>query len=538
MTGTIDVTPGGDMLLIRFPYREDLVDEMRTIPGRRWDKQGKVWKVPVQRVDLVVETFMKHGFALAPEVSGLFAGTAGSAVDEDGATLFEAEAPVPEQQPALTLSILNERVRSVLRGGFPDPVWVIGEVVDYDKAKHRRSIFFSLIEKRDGQDEPAAQAEVALFAKTAERLKKKLRDDKGEPWLRDGLEIRVSVRVDLYATSGRFQLIVEGIDPAYTLGQMALDREQILARLRAKGLAQRNRALPLPQPSLRVGVLTSPDSDAWNDFLDELRASGFGFAVTCFATRVQGRELRPTTLRGLHWFAERAEQFDVLCILRGGGSRTDLAWFDDEEVATAVAQHPLKVVCGIGHQRDESVLDAITESVKTPTAAAGLLIETARSASEQLRRQAETLASSTVAALRAQRRQLSHQAHALLRGLELRLSRDQRTLDEASQRARRGSAALITRRRDGLRGAADRLRERTRSELQRAQTQLEHHEARRRLLDPQRVLDRGYALVRNDTGAIIKDAATLSAGDSIEVALARGRARATTTEIITENESA
>ena len=542
MTGTIDLTPDGETLLVRFPYREDLVEDMRTIQGRRWDRGGKVWKVPVKCIDAVVDTFLRHGFALAPEVSSLLAGTAGSAAsaNEPDSALAPTETNSdPEAdtaaQPALSLSILNERVRSSVRGAFPDPIWVTGEVLDFDKSQRKRHVFFTLVEKRAGQDEPAAQAEVALFARTAERLTRKLDNPENPLALRDGIEIRVLVRVDLYPTSGRYQLIIEDIDPSFTLGKMALSREQILAELRTRGLDQRNAELPIPTPPLRVAVLTSLESDGWSDFLAQLESSGLGFQVTCYSMRVQGRELRPTMLRGLEWFAERREEHDVLCVLRGGGSRTDLAWFDDRDLAFAIATHPLKVLCGIGHQRDRSVLDAITHSEKTPTAVGALLVDCVRGAQQALGGLARTLSTRTGHLLREQAHRTGTLGRSLLRVLERRLDGDRRQLTESGKRVARGTAGLLERRRARTQQHRGRLTNRSLLTLERAGSRLARQLARQRLLDPVRVLQRGYAVLRGPDGAIVTGVASLRPGATIEVSLRDGRVRATTDEIIEDN---
>src|SRR5690606_32639654 len=133
--------------------------------------------------------------------------------------------------------------------------------------------------------------------------------------LRDGIEVRVKVRVDLYVGSGRFQVVVEDVDPAFTLGKMALTREAILRRLQDEGLADRNRGLPVPCPPLRIGVLGARSTDGFTDFIEELRRSGIGFSLVHRPVKVQGARLKATLLGGLRWFAERAEHVDVLCIL-------------------------------------------------------------------------------------------------------------------------------------------------------------------------------------------------------------------------------
>jgi exodeoxyribonuclease VII large subunit len=374
MTGTVELDREGAHLLIRFPYREDLVAEVKNVPGRRWDSRQKTWRVPTAQVELVYATFSRHLFEFAPEVSSLLAGTLGGAPRAPAVTVPVAATATAD---AISVSTLNERVRGILRGGFEGSFWLVGEIVDLDKQGGRQHRFFSLVEKAPGEARPRARVEAALFEGTARTLLPRLAAGGTEFTLRDGIEIRALVHVDLYVPTGRFQVVVDDIDPTFTLGKLALSREAVLLELQKLQLAERNRSLPLPTPARRIGVLASPDSDGWNDFLRQLQESGIGFDLTLVPVRVQGAELRPSMLAALAWLAERAADFDAVCILRGGGSRTDLAGFDDRDVALAVARHPLKILIGIGHQRDLSVLDAIAHSEKTPTAVAAFLVRCA-----------------------------------------------------------------------------------------------------------------------------------------------------------------
>ncbi|MBM3975066.1 MAG: exodeoxyribonuclease VII large subunit, partial [Planctomycetes bacterium] len=409
MSGHVELAADGANLNIRFPYRPDLVDVVKSLPSRRWDPKDKVWRVPATDVEKVYAVFSRHLFEFAPEVSALLAGTLRPAaaaparrkpklanlplgdVDGDATSVPPAAGAAPTTAPALTVSQLNEVVRDGLKKLFPAAFWVVGEVVDFDKGAGKPYRFFKLVEKSASGDAAEASVEIAMFSDTVQRLLPALARHEPPLTLRDGLEIRALVRVDLYAKTGRFQLQVQDIDPSFTLGKLALTREQVLRELAQAGLAQRNRSLGFPVPALRIGVLTSPEADGWNDFRRHLEESGCGFDITLVPVKVQGADLKPTMLAGLRWFAERADDFDVLCIVRGGGSRTDLAWFDDREVAFAVARHPLKVVVGIGHQRDQSVLDLIAHSEKTPTAVAQLLVHGVEDARADVRERAERL---------------------------------------------------------------------------------------------------------------------------------------------------
>jgi exodeoxyribonuclease VII large subunit len=345
--------------------------------------------------------------------------------------------------------------------------------------------------------------------------------------LADGIEIRVLVRVDLYPRSGRYQLIVEDIDASFTLGKLALGREEILRELKEKGLDQQNRVLPMPVPALRVGVLTSHGSDGWNDFLAEMRSSRVGFEITSYDVRVQGELLKPTVLQGLRYFDQRYEDFDVLCIIRGGGSRTDLAWFDEREVALAVARHPLKIMCGIGHQRDVSVLDLIAHSEKTPTAVADYLIEQVRSTREVLQDLSRCLVESTNRVLHAEERRLSGTAHDLRRHVQNQLIQERQTLRHCNHRLMRGSKDQIRSAYDLLVRRSEQVRSGVLRRIEGAAASLHTQQARHRLLDPTRVLQRGYALVRNAGGGILKGVADLSPEQTVAIQFRDGRAGAT-----------
>ena len=303
MTGSIELDPDGKNLQIRFPYRPDLVDDVKAIPGRRWDRSGKLWRVPATQVENVVALFMRHGFTMTADVTSLLAGTQGS-----GPTTTDVVATNPEVEPsvdALSISGLNQKVKDAIQGAFPETVWVVGELADYDKNQDRPHVFFTLLEKRNESID--AQVSVAMFERTAKMLRSRLGNLPEPMSLADGIEIRALVRVDLYPRSGRYQLIIEDIDASFTLGKLALGREEILRELKEKGLDQKNRLLPMPVPALRIGVLTSHNSDGWNDFLAEMKSSSIGFEITSYDVRVQGEMLKPTMLQGLRFFTERSQ---------------------------------------------------------------------------------------------------------------------------------------------------------------------------------------------------------------------------------------
>lgn len=539
MSGTVELDQDGRHLLVRFPYREDLVAMVKELPGRRWDPRQKVWRVPATHVDAVYDACSRHLFEFAPEVSALLAGTlaipkaepkkrAGDRPEQgllptaEVAASGEADPDAPP--PALTVSELNERVKRCVGDAFPQSFWLVGEVVDFDKSAGREHRFFQLVEKMPRAQRAKAVVSVALFGRTAETLLPALAAGDPPLTLRDGLEIRVLVRADFYPGSGRFQVIVNDIDPSFTLGKLALTKEQILRELAELGLAARNRALGLPVPALRIGVLTSPDADGWNDFRRHVEDSGCGFDVTLFPVKVQGQELKRTMLAGLRWFAERAADFDALCVLRGGGSRTDLAWFDDREVAIAVAQHPLKVLVGIGHQRDQSVLDAIAHSEKTPTAVAEFLVRGVESARQDLDERSTRLADAVADRLADERRLLEGLARTIAQASRHRVASARHQLAAAAGGLGAATRLRLGRERGELRHAVTRLTHASSRLCERAADRLKGAETRRRLLDPQRVLLRGFAIVRDEDGRIAPSVTRLASEQRLQLQFRDGHA--------------
>lgn len=542
MTGTVELDPDGTHLLIRFPYREDLVAMVKDLSGRRWDPKQKVWSVPAKNVAEVYDQCSRHMFEFGPEIASLLAGTLAipaikktpKAAPAQGKLALPTIDALADQAPseagpssaptALSISQLNTRVRDCLRDTFADAFWITGEIVDYDKSAGREHRFFQLAEKAPRAQRPKAIVEVALFGRTAEALLPKLAQGEPPLTLRDGLEIRALVKVDFYPASGRFQVIVQDIDPSFTLGKLALTREQILRELVEMGLAQQNRMLGLPIPALRIGVLTSPDADGWNDFRRHLEESRCGFAITIFPIKVQGTDLKPTLLKGLRWFAERESEFDALCVMRGGGSRTDLAWFDDKDIAVAVAQHPLKLIVGIGHQRDQSVLDAIAHSEKTPTAVAEFLVRGIESAREDVQERGVRLADAVADLLADEKNRLRELTRSITRATTERVNAANRRLANAGRDLASQTTLRLSHERSGLRQTAMRLTHSSLRMCEHKNTALQQSDTRRRLLDPVRVLQRGFAIVRGVDGRIAPSVTRITPKQSLRVQFRDGHA--------------
>ena len=266
-----------------------------------------------------------------------------------------------EPSPTFSVSELAERIGASIRNAFPDEVWVRGEIQNLSRAPSGH-VYFSLAD--DDPETPGAQLSVMLRSRDKDRVNRLLRKAGGNVRMTDGTDVRIRGRLDWYAPRGQLQLRMVSIDPAFTLGQLAAARAALLEKLRTEGLLDRNRLVPLPLVPLRIGVVTSSGSAAEADVLHELDRSGFAFDVRVADVRVQGAEAPGSIAGAVRWFAARPpdDRFDLLIVARGGGAATDLAAFDDELVARSVAECPIPVISGVGHETDRSVIDEVAHS--------------------------------------------------------------------------------------------------------------------------------------------------------------------------------
>lgn len=274
----------------------------------------------------------------------------------------------------ITLSDLNEHIRRVVALNFPQPVWIAAEIAQLGES--RGHFYLTLVQKEENSRDIRAQAEAALWAGEFRNLYKKLGQTLHQV-LREGLSVKIQVRPEFHERYG-FKLHIVDIDPAYTLGQLDLQRRQTIEMLRREGLFDLNRELELPPVLQRIALVSSETAAGRQDFLRQLEDNRFGYAfeVTSFHAAVQGASAGPEVSRALGIIGSNFGRFDCAVIVRGGGSRMDLSAFDEPELCSAAAQSPIPVIAGIGHDVDETVLDLVANrSLKTPTAVAEFIVQ-------------------------------------------------------------------------------------------------------------------------------------------------------------------
>ena len=320
--------------------------------------------------------------------------------------------------------------------------------------------------------------------------------------------VRVKVRIELYVPWGQYRVTVEGLDVNYTLGEAARRREETIRRLGERGLLKQNDRLEVTPLPLRVGLITSLNSDAYNDVLRTLRESGFAFDVTVHGARVQGRATEPSVLNALDWFRDRAEQFDTILICRGGGSRTDLVWFDTEPLGAAVATFPLPVLIGIGHEQDLSVLDAVARSYKTPTATAAWLVDQVREALGAAERTATQVLEMAVSRIEATRERLMTIRQRLLVAGEIQLRRERTSLRHFALRIPGAAGLHIRHQTHAMIENRRRMAPISRRLLAHATEAVDARARQLHAVDPRRVVERGFAVLRNSDGRVLSSVRT------------------------------
>lgn len=283
------------------------------------------------------------------------------------------ESLTPTSEQSLTLLDLQRMVRATLESRFCDPLWISAEISEL-KVNRSGHCYLNLVEKGATDGAPRAEARAVIWKSAYTPMASMFEAATGAT-LRAGLRVLVRVVVSYHEVYG-FSLQIIDLDPRYTLGEVERRRRETIARLQQDGVWDMNRELPLPRPALRIAIVSSDTAAGYQDFMNELGRNAYRFETTLFRSLMQGDAAEESIVAALTAIAAREDEFDVVAIIRGGGSTSDLALFDSYLIASYVAQFPLPIFSGIGHDKDISVVDMVAHtSLKTPTAVATKFVE-------------------------------------------------------------------------------------------------------------------------------------------------------------------
>jgi len=400
-------------------------------------------------------------------------------------------------KPALSLSELNSLIHAAIANALPDLYWVIAEIAEC-KCNQKGHCYLDLVEKEEHKT--VAQIRATIWSYEYRTLSRKF-EAAAKTELKQGIKVLLLAAVNFHEIYG-LSLNIKDIDPAYTAGEMAIRKREIIERLRREGIIDLNKDLNLPLVPQRVAVISSPTAAGYGDFTGQLEKNqhGYRFYHTIFPALMQGEGAEKSVLAALDSISAQKERFDVAVIIRGGGSVADLSCFDNYAIAARIARLALPVITGIGHDKDDTVVDMVAHTkLKTPTAVAEFLISGVRSFDERLSGIESGIGLYAERLLSGASSSLNALIHRLLLSASHIITAPQSRLDALGK---------------SLTGCLKQY-------FQLGEKRLSAAEQAVRLLDPENVLKRGYSITRYN-GKSVKDASILSNGDIIMTELHSG----------------
>jgi len=403
-----------------------------------------------------------------------------------------------EKEP-LSLYELNALVRQALNESLPDTYWIQAELSDV-RSNATGHCYLEFIQKDARGNNLIAKARGTIWANVYRMLKPYFEESTGQAFV-SGIKVMVEVTVEFHELYG-FSLTVVDIDPTYTLGDMARKRREILKQLEEEGVLTLNKELEMPMLAQRIAVISSSSAAGYGDFCRQLEENPYGFVFypRLFPALMQGNQVEESVINALNAVNDHRDDFDVVVIIRGGGATSDLSGFDTYLLAANCAQFPLPIITGIGHERDDTVLDSIAHTrVKTPTAAAQFLITHMHDAAVSLEELAQTLISSVSVRMDKEHSRLAELTNRLPLVIKNRTIREGYLLEQLIQKINVGIARSLTNKQHRLMLLEQRVND----------------------ASPERLLKKGFSITLKD-GKAVTDSTQLKAGDVITTRLAKG----------------
>ena len=423
---------------------------------------------------------------------------------------------------------MNALVQAVLQSEFCDRYWVVAELSEV-RRRPGSHCYIELIEKETNGNRLLAKTSAVIWNGTYDAIVPEFERATGVPFA-SGIKVLLQVSLSFHEIYG-LKFVVEDIDPSFTLGEQQLRRQQILDQLKADGVLTLNQELDFPQLPLRVAIVSSASAAGYGDFMKQLNASPFAFQTQLFPAIMQGDRVEESVIAALEEIAEQESEWDLVVIIRGGGAVSDLNGFEFYLLAAHVAQFPLPVLTGIGHERDETVIDLVAHRrLKTPTAVAAFLIETLRDESEVLADFSQTIKSVTETLLLREEECLKQTEVNLATNVLHALQSAEQRLQLLTQNIGGGASAYLAKWNERMHFFDMQIEQGSRQVLHTSEQKLDALEKVVHMADPQRILDLGFSLTLKD-GQPISDVATLTEGDRVVTLLKNGKVESEIKEI-------
>ncbi len=424
------------------------------------------------------------------------------------------------EAPSLSLLELNGLVRRSIHACLPDEYWVQAELSDV-RVNRSGHCYLEFVQKDEKSNALVAKARGIVWGNVFDRLIPYFEQETGQAFVA-GIKVLVKVSVDFHELYG-YSLTVTDIDPAYTLGDMARRRKEILLQLEREGVLTLNKELELPVLAQRIAVISSATAAGYGDFCSQLEHNSFGFVfyTRLFPAVMQGEQVESSIIAALDRIYAECENWDVVVIIRGGGAASDLSGFDTYELAASCAQFPLPIITGIGHERDDTVIDQIAHTrVKTPTAAAEFLINHMLQTAERLENCAQLLRQKVDERLRREKERLERCVARVPAQVQMRLQREMFRQERLAGRVDAAWKSRIMKEQYRLQ-AFSHMAVVLQARFQKEFHRLDLLEQRVKSASPELLLKRGYSITLKD-GKSLTDASLLRPGDEVVTCLLKG----------------
>ncbi len=444
---------------------------------------------------------------------------------------------------SISLSQLTGNVKSALNDHFPIPIWIVAEISEINQNRSGHC-YLELIEKETDTDKLAAKCRATIWAFAFRMIKPYFETTTGET-LRAGLKVLVKASVEFHEQYG-FSLNITDIDPQFTLGDIVRKKALVIKQLHDDGVFEMNQMLPLALVPQRIAVISSETAAGLGDFTDQLTNNlyGFDFIIHLFPAVMQGDQAPKSIINAFEQVYASVNDFDLVALLRGGGSKSDLSCFDDYELAYYITQFPLPVITGIGHERDDSIADLVAHiRLKTPTAVAAFLIETVANFAAQLNENLEYLKERIQQRLESDKQHIQNLSmniqlgitktlflyeqntvlagSQVVHGIRKFMLSKQNQLDRFSTTIKTGCSNKLLHETENLQWNRKRLIYGIHQSFKEQDQRLKHLTDKAAWADPQTILERGFSIITHQ-GKIVKTVHQIKKDDVVTVKLASG----------------
>ncbi len=447
-----------------------------------------------------------------------------------------------EEVKTYTLSELQHEIKESISEQFPFAVWIVAEINTLTRHKSGHC-YMELVQKSKTSNSIIAQARATVWANKFSFISAYF-ESETDSELAAGMNVMLQVTITYHEVYG-LSLNVIGINPTYTIGDMERAKKEIIARLINEGVFDMNKTQSFPAVVQNIAVISSSTAAGYGDFVNHLETNTYGYHIniTLFEAAMQGEQTETSILDALNRIGEEYENYDAVAIIRGGGSKNDLSWFDNYNIAYMVTQFPLPVISGIGHERDESIVDMVAHTrMKTPTAVANFIIDYNAQFEEQVDSTSSEIFDIAKDFLMSSEMYLNNMTMSIMKirtllskhtercdrimseirtGLNVRMKEEEMKLNMIGNKLETSPKRLISDQESHLNGIKELISRTTKHRIEKANEKLGFLEHRLTLNDPRTILKRGYSITRINGKVVTNDLET-NDGDIMETLLYDG----------------